>query len=171
MKKEKHKVDDIIKQIDDKNVQKEQEGKITKEFLIIECHSRLLGIQIEYLREVFDLRDDNALSPIPFTPSYILGIINVRGEIIPVLSLSEILQIEEKEYSLLKVVVIEKQFKIAFPVKSILDLKAVEVKNIRPIRDITTKKEEQFISDEFDYNGKVISIMDIPKLYLSEYIL
>ena len=169
--KQKSKVEEIIRAIDEKNIQKEREDKITKEFLILDCQSRLISIQIEYLREVFDLKDDNEISPIPFTPSYILGIIHVRGEIIPVLSLSEILKIEEKEFNLVHLVVIENQFKIAFPVKSILDMKAIKVKDIRAIRDIAIKTEEQFISGEFDYNGKIISVMDIPKLYLSNFIL
>ena len=169
--KQKASVSEIIEEIDNKEITNEQEDQIAKEFLILDCHSRLLGIQIEYLREVFELKDDNVISPIPFTPSYILGIIHVRGEIIPVLSLSEILKIEEKEYNLLKLVIIENQFKIGFPVKNILDMKAIKVKNIRTIRDITTKAEEQFISGEFEYNGKIISVMDIPKLYLSDFIL
>ncbi|MBN2535449.1 MAG: chemotaxis protein CheW [Spirochaetales bacterium] len=169
--KDKTSVTEILQEIDKMSTNKEQEDHITKEFLILDCHSRLIGIQIEYLREVFELKDDNAISPIPFTPSYILGIIHIRGEIIPVLSLSEILKIEEKEFSLLKLVVIENQFKIAFPVKNILDMKAIKVKEIRAIRDISTKAEEQFISDEFDYNGKQISVMDIQKFYLSNYIL
>lgn len=169
--KQKASVSEIIEEIDNKGIIKEEDDQITKEYLILDCHSRLIGIQIEYLREVFELKDDNVISPIPFTPSYILGIIHVRGEIIPVLSLSEILKIEEKEYSLLKLAVIENQFKVAFPVKYILDMKAIKVKNIRAIRDIATKAEEQFISGEFEYSGKIISIMDIPKLYLSDYIL
>ncbi|MBN2441721.1 MAG: chemotaxis protein CheW, partial [Spirochaetales bacterium] len=161
----------ILREIDSKNIQKDQDSEITKEYLITNCQTRFIGIQIEYLREVFDLKDDNALSPIPFTPSYILGIINVRGEIIPVLSLAEILGIEETEFNLLKLVVIEHHFKIAFPIKTIVDLKAVDVKNIRVIKDVATKAEEQFISDEFEYNETVVSILDVPKLFLSEYIL
>jgi purine-binding chemotaxis protein CheW len=169
--KEKTSVQDIIQSIDKKKTGKEQEEQMTKEYLILDCHTRFIGVQIEYLREVFELKDDNEISPIPFTPSYILGIIHVRGEIIPVLSLSEILKIEEKEFNFLKLVVIENQFKIAFPVKNILDMRAINVKDLKAIRDITAKTEEQFISGEFDYNGEVISIMDIPKLYVSDYIL
>ncbi|MBN1696165.1 MAG: chemotaxis protein CheW [Spirochaetales bacterium] len=169
--KQKNKVEEIIRAIDKQKGEKEQEERITKEYLIIDCQTRLIGIQIEYLREVLDLKDDNEISPIPFTPSYILGIINVRGEIIPVLALSELLHIDERELNLMKIVVIENQFKISFPIKNIVDMRAVDVKDIRTIKDVTAKKEDQFISDEFDYHGTVVSIMDIPKLFLSHYIL
>jgi chemotaxis signal transduction protein len=169
--KKKNIVDDIIKEIDAKTIHKEREAEITKEFLIIDCQTKLIGIQIEYLREVFDLKDDSTLSPIPFTPSYILGVINVRSEIIPVLSLSEILGIEETEFNFLKLVVIEHQFKIAFPIKRILDLKAFDVKGIRAIKDAAIKDEEQLISEEFEYNGMIVGSLDIQKLFLSDFIL
>ena len=169
--KNKNIVDDIIKEIDSETIHREYESEITKEYLIVDCQTRLIGIQIEYLREVFDLKDDTFLSPIPFTPSYILGVINVRSEIIPVLSLSEILGIEETEFDLLKIVVIEQQFKIAFPLKRIIDMKAIDVKGIRAIKDAAIKTEAQLISEEFDYNGKIVGALDIPKLFLSDFIL
>jgi purine-binding chemotaxis protein CheW len=168
--KKKKKVDEIIKEIDEQGHDKKEEEKIFKELLILDCHSRFIGVQMEYLREVFELKDDNSIAPIPFTPSYVFGIINVRGEIVPVLSLSEILHIEEKEFNLLRLVVIEKDFKIAFTVKNILDIKHVDVKNIRTITHKDENKVQQFVSDEFDHEGNVVSILDVPKLYRSEYI-
>ena len=65
--KNKNIVDDIIKEIDSETIHREYESEITKEYLIVDCQTRLIGIQIEYLREVFDLKDDTSLSPIPFT--------------------------------------------------------------------------------------------------------
>lgn len=86
-------IDEIIKTIEDKK--KMEKSNITKEFLIVDTGSNLIALQLEYLREVFDLNDKRDIVPIPFTPEYIMGIINVRGEILPVLSILNILGLNE----------------------------------------------------------------------------
>lgn len=44
------------------------------------------GIESSFVREVFPLTD---LTPLPCTPSFVLGIINVRGEIVSVVDLKK----------------------------------------------------------------------------------
>src|SRR3990170_7439035 len=42
------------------------------------------GIETSYVREVYPLKE---LTPLPCTPPFVLGIVNVRGRILPVLDL------------------------------------------------------------------------------------
>jgi purine-binding chemotaxis protein CheW len=42
------------------------------------------GIELSYVREVYPLKD---FTPVPCTPSFILGVTNIRGEIISVLDI------------------------------------------------------------------------------------
>jgi len=44
------------------------------------------GIATSFVREVYPLRD---LTPVPCTPAFVAGIINVRGELVPVIDLKK----------------------------------------------------------------------------------
>ncbi|MBI5570210.1 MAG: chemotaxis protein CheW [Desulfomonile tiedjei] len=54
------------------------------------------AIEVQYIREVYPVKD---LTPVPCTPSYILGIINVRGQVISVTDLKEFFDLPKKEIS------------------------------------------------------------------------
>lgn len=52
------------------------------------------AIEVEFVREVCLLRD---LTPVPCTPSFILGIINVRGQVVSVTDVREFFDLPKKE--------------------------------------------------------------------------
>jgi len=166
----KERIDEIMKEVAAGSKKKSRLADIIKEFLIIHTEGGLLGLQIEYLREAFDLSDPKDIIPIPFTPAYILGIINVRGEIVPVLSLETILGIPGAEGRYTTIVVIDYQFKIAFPIKEIVDLKGIDTKELKSIKDSQKTQEEQLLFQEFDYQGQPVTIVDVLKLYSSNYL-
>ena len=51
------------------------------------------AIESEYVREVWTMRE---FTPLPHTPPFILGIINIRGEIISVIDIKKLLGLPEK---------------------------------------------------------------------------
>ena len=51
------------------------------------------GLEIRYVREVYPLKD---LTPLPCTPPFVLGIVNVRGRILPVLDLKKFFDLPEQ---------------------------------------------------------------------------
>lgn len=72
------------------------------EFLL--GHERY-GIETRYIREVYPLRD---LTPLPCTPPFVAGIVNLRGEIISLIDLKVFFELPEKELTdLNKVVVLQ----------------------------------------------------------------
>lgn len=162
-------INEIIEAKKNDQVKKEDESKFVKEILIIEINLSYFGIQLEYLREVLDLPDKHSIIPIPFTPSYILGIMNLRGDIIPVVSMLEILGIPEREEDSIKVAILDNRFRIAFPFKDIIDLETIAIKDMKEIKDATKKPEERFLSHELDYKGKRVGVIDIYKVYSSQY--
>jgi len=50
------------------------------------------GIESAFIREVYPLKD---FTPLPGVPAYILGIINVRGQILPVIDLKKLFNLAE----------------------------------------------------------------------------
>ncbi len=62
----------------------------TIEFLLSDMP---FAFEVERLREI--LRNDKIITPLPFVPPYFKGLINVRGEIIPVVDLAQFLGLAE----------------------------------------------------------------------------
>jgi purine-binding chemotaxis protein CheW len=50
------------------------------------------AVELKYVREVYPLKD---LTPIPCTPSFFVGIINVRGEMCPVIELKRLFDLPD----------------------------------------------------------------------------
>ncbi len=65
-----------------------------EEFLGISLEKELIGIPLKKILTISKVLD---IVKVPYTPSHIVGVINLRGEIIPVLSLKQILGLLEKE--------------------------------------------------------------------------
>lgn len=81
--------------------QKEEDHLEVVEFCLSQEHYALEG---RYVREVYPLVD---LTPLPGTPAFIIGIINIRGQILSVVDLKKFFQMPEKGLSdLCKVVVL-----------------------------------------------------------------
>ncbi len=167
----KERINEIIKEIkNNKEIDKEK-VKVEKKYFILNIDSILFAIQLEYLKEIFDLPNKKDIVSIPFTPQYIMGVINVRGEIMPVISFLKILGIEEKKGDYKKIAIIDEKFKIAFPFSEIVDLNTMDIKNLKTIKNATVKNKEQFLTQEFEYENNAVNIIDILKIYSSEYFL
>jgi purine-binding chemotaxis protein CheW len=63
------------------------------ELLEFRLASERYAVESHYVQEVHPLRD---LTPLPGTPSFVLGIVNVRGRILPVLDLKKFFDLPEQ---------------------------------------------------------------------------
>ena len=65
------------------------------------------AIETQFIREVYPLTD---LTPLPCTPDYIFGIINIRGQILTILDMKKFFDLPEKGLTNLnRVIVVEEQ--------------------------------------------------------------
>ena len=70
------------------------------EFLL--AHERY-AVASEYVREIYSLND---LTPVPCTPRFVLGIVNVRGQVLSVIDIKRFFDLPEKGLSDLNKVII-----------------------------------------------------------------
>ena len=73
------------------------------EILEFKLASETYGIETAFIREVYPLKD---LTTMPGTPSFVLGIVNVRGQIISVINLKKFFNLPEKGLGELNKVII-----------------------------------------------------------------
>jgi len=78
-----------------------QRGSI--ELVVFRLGYEIYGIETAFVREVYPLKD---FTPLPGTPSFVLGIINVRGQIVSVIDLETFFTLPHKGLGELNKVII-----------------------------------------------------------------
>ena len=68
-------------------------AQCTLDLLEFRLASERYGLETRYVHEVHPLRE---LTPLPCTPEFVLGIVNVRGRILPVLDLKKFFQLPDQ---------------------------------------------------------------------------
>lgn len=67
-----------------------------KTYVTFKIASELYGIDIMEVREVIRLTD---ITPIPNSPNFVDGVVNIRSEIIPIIDMGKRFNFEKKEYT------------------------------------------------------------------------
>jgi purine-binding chemotaxis protein CheW len=89
------------------------------------------GIEPRYVREVYPLKE---LTPLPCTPPFVRGIINVRGQILSVIDLKKFFDLPEKGLTDLNQVIVVQGDAMAFGIlaDAILGVRSIPLEGIQP---------------------------------------
>jgi len=119
------------------------------------------GAPVEQVREV---RDVQAVTPVPGAPSYVEGVTNLRGQIITVMDLRTRLNLEGKENGGEKIIVIEMgKAAVGIVVDSVTEVSTIAETDIeRSIK--VTKKLEQYVVGVGKQKEKLVVILDLAKI-------
>jgi len=125
------------------------------------------GIEIGQVREIIAMMK---ITPVPKTPHYISGVINLRGSIIPVVDTRKRFEMEDMEYTeQTAIIIIEiKKMSIGFIVDKVEEVLAIEDENISEPPKFGTNVNTEFIKNMARHNDAVIMIMDMEKLFETE---
>ena len=129
----------------------------TVEFLL---SNERYGIDAHYVREVYPLKD---YTPLPCTPSFVLGLLNVRGQIVSVIDIRKFFDMPEEGISDLNKVIIVHNDTMEFGilVDSILGVRNIAESDIRPAPPTLIGIREEFLKG---VTGDRIAILDAKKL-------
>lgn len=110
------------------------------------------ALETAYLREVYPLKD---ITPLPCTPPYVLGIINVRGQILSVIELKKFFELPEKGISNLNKVIIISTDKPVFSgvegmefgilADAVLGVRSVPLNEVQPSLPTLTGIREDYL--------------------------
>lgn len=127
------------------------------EFLLA---SEKYGVESSYVREIYPLKE---LTPVPCTPSFVLGIVNVRGQILSVIDIKKFFDLPEKGLTDLNKVIILRTDKMEFGIlaDAILGVNGVSINDIQPgLPTLTGIREEYLIG----ITRERVIILDAEKL-------
>jgi purine-binding chemotaxis protein CheW len=142
-------------------------------YLIFRINNSLYGINTLSVKEIFLLPE---LTPIPQAPPGIVGAIDVRGHLLPVMDLNvRFGQQQTGKYSLSdQIIVLEQEDRLGIIVNQVYEVRNIpeaEIANqIRYDRQTTNNKEQHFIAGIVRSNEQVVIIINLVNLlqYVSE---
>ncbi len=141
------------------------EGK----FLTFVLGNEEYGIEILRVREIIGIME---ITPVPQTPDYVKGVINLRGKVIPVIdqrikfSMPEVEQTQET-----CVIVVEvKESLIGILVDSVSEVIDIGSEEIEATPQFGQEIDTQFIMGLGKTKGKLIILLDIEKVLSTEVI-
>lgn len=118
------------------------------------------GVPVEQAREV---RDVQAVTPVPGAPSYIDGVTNLRGQIITVMDLRKRLNIEEEGRGE-KIIVIEMgKAAVGVVVDTVTEVSTIPEADIERHMQ-ATKKLDKYLVGVGKQGEKLIVILDLAKI-------
>lgn len=102
------------------------------------------GIESSYVREVYPLRQ---FTPLPCTPPFVLGIVNVRGQIVSVIDIKKFFDLPEQGLTELNKVLIIRSDSMEFGIlaDSILGARLVSVRSIQASLPTLTGIRQEYL--------------------------
>ncbi|MEM9003094.1 MAG: chemotaxis protein CheW [Cyanobacteria bacterium P01_F01_bin.86] len=142
----------------------------TRTLVVITLNNLLLGIDSYAVREFITL---SQATPIPCCPTYIIGNINLRGEILTVIDIGPFLDLELKDLSIApKAIVAElENITVGILVQDIQEVMfSVNPRSIQSSAGSGLKVKSDYIQGVVSYKDQVMHILDLPALLQSSEI-
>jgi len=130
------------------------------EFLGVKIEDEFIGISLKHVLEISKILE---IFPVPLSPHYIKGVINLRGEILPVVSIKEMVGIPEKKQSTRLIILETNLDKLAVMVDEVYGVVRISEDILEP--NPMTSIYSDYISNVAQTKHGFISIIDLDKLF------
>ena len=128
------------------------------------------GMEIECVKEIINTFD---ITPVPHTQDYIKGIMNLRGDIIPVIDVRTRFLMEPKAYDELTCIVVleQKDGNIGLIIDSVNEVKYISEQNISPPPAAKLNYVNQFIKNLGRSDERVILLIETQRLLYDDAVI
>ncbi|MBP1753763.1 MAG: hypothetical protein H6Q59_161 [Firmicutes bacterium] len=141
----------------------------TKQFIIAYLNKGQFGIDIKYIDNIIVMQ---SITRIPKSQSFFKGVINLRGEIVPVLSLRNKLGMDEAAHTSKSRIIIVRPESGAAPVGLIVD----EVREVVTLEQDSIEKMTYDDKDEKanysigigKYGNELINLLSVPSIIIEK---
>ena len=124
---------------------------------------------VDILR-VQEIKGWNGATPIPNTPDYIMGVINLRGTIVPIIDLRRRFGMEPMEFGPMTVVIVlrvqgeERERTMGIVVDAVSEVYNVKPDEMKPPPDLGDAMETQFIQGMATVDEKMVILLNVDRL-------
>jgi two-component system chemotaxis sensor kinase CheA len=150
-----------------KDVQAAKEEENTS-FITFTLDSELYAVPIQTIEEIIGLQE---ISLLPNVPNFIKGVINLRGEIVPIMDLRLKFGLEAKEYTpftVFLIVRVEERL-MGMVVDNVADVLVIEPAKVQKKPAFSAKISTDFINGVYkDTQEDLVILVDVPSLIKPE---
>lgn len=125
----------------------------------------LYGIEIQYVTEIIGMQP---ITIVPGVPEFIKGVINIRGKVVPVISIRHKINQPEIPYDEKTcIIVVElEELTVGLIVDCVREITTVLPSDTCSAPDFKNVNQNQYIQSIIDSNGEIKQLLDIHKLIL-----
>ncbi|MEW6735778.1 MAG: chemotaxis protein CheW [Acidobacteriota bacterium] len=125
------------------------------------------GVELSFVREIYPLKD---FTPIPCTPHFVMGITNVRGQIISIIDIKKFFELPDKGLTDLNKIIIVRteEIELGFLADAVLGVRSIQVEDIQPPLPTLTDLRAEYLKG-IASDRQVI--LDVKKLLLDKRII
>lgn len=144
---------------------------MTNTYLSFIISSELYAVNVTKVLEVLEKQN---ITKIPNAPAYIKGIINFRGEVVPVFESRIKFNLPERDENAQNVVIVldlskdNDVFRIGAIVDKVKDVISIEDNEIKAVPSMSKEYNTEFLQGIFKQNEKFILLLDVEKVFTSE---
>ena len=137
-----------------------------RQFLTFALGQEEYGVEILKIQEI---KGFSQVTPLPNAPTYVKGVLNLRGTIVPIVDLRQKFGMPEEAYTAFTViVVVQVQGKtLGFVVDAVSDVLTIAADAIQPTPDLHGQLDTTFLSGlapTGESGEKLVILLDIDKL-------
>jgi len=109
-------------------------------------------------------------TPIPNTPDYVLGVINLRGEVVPIIDLRKRFSLAAAEFGRTTVVIIvgvtsgDRELTMGLVVDAVCDVSNVAGGEIKPPPEIGSGIDTDFLRGLVNIDERMVILLDVDRL-------
>lgn len=159
--------DDSLGLAEELNKHEESVDKLTTRRIIsFVLDTEIFGADMGSVAEIMEMTE---IMPVPNVPEFVSGLINLRGDIVPVIDLRTLFRLERKSWTNNSRIVImkEKGLLVGIVVDSMWESLRLAPADFQPAPHNDSKINSQFFKDISVVSGRVVSVLDIARI-LSE---
>ena len=137
-------------------------------FITFSLDNETYAVPIQAIEEIIGLQD---ISLLPNVPNFIKGVINLRGDLVPIMDLRLKLGLEEKAYNPLTVFLIVRveERVIGMVVDNVADVLVIDPKKVQKTPAFSASISTNFIEGVYkDAQDQMVILVDIPSLINAE---
>ena len=131
-----------------------------KQYIVIRINNEFFGIDIMNVDSIVKIQQ---ITRVPKSQDYFIGVINLRGEIVPVMSLRKRFGMEEvPDDSSTRIIILKlDQNFVGIKVDMVRDVVAIEETDIEKNNIVTGNNGQMFIKAVGKHNDELISILGL----------
>lgn len=152
-----------MSQTNEVEVRKEQSNDEVLQWVTFQLEEETYGINVMQVREVLRYSE---IAPVPGAPDYVLGIINLRGNVVTVIDTRSRFGLVEGEITdNTRIIVIESEHQvIGILVDSVAEVVYLRSSQIDTTPSVGTDESAKFIQGVSNREGKLLILVDLNKL-------